>query len=393
MSYSVTWQAGPSAQIELFSPDVTDGRAENTSYRIKFSPPMRKTLRPPLSELILNEGDLDPINRNLNALMAVADGRGNPGNAANEGPGVIQRAREIGNILHNLVIPNDVQAELSAGNLFVEFGVDERLLEYPWELLYDGVDFLGCRHGLGRFVNLTRPSIPNVARPALPDNGPLSVLIISVPLPVPRGNPPVQYAPLPGAQNETAAIAAVLSLPNIDLTILSDAQATFNNVLDLFNARDRRFHIIHYNGHAYFNRNSPRRSSLVLQDQDMNTAFIQNLLSRKPPLFFFVNGCETAMAQGGTSWKDRYDIFGLARAFLDTGAYFLGTRWSVGDSMAALFAKTFYEKLLEGTPLGIAVRDARRVTFDAAVKNSPDDFSWASYVYYGDPRLVICRNP
>ncbi|MGE3145710.1 MAG: CHAT domain-containing protein [Pseudorhodoplanes sp.] len=392
MTYSVSWQAGPSAQIELFSPDVSD-TGSGGSYHFKFSPPMRKTLRPPLAELILGDGELEPINQELTRLIGFADGRGPPPAGAGEEADIVERTRRIGNILHNLVIPPDVQAELSAPELFVEFGLDERLLEYPWELLYDGQHFLGCRHAMGRFVNVTKPSIPNSVRPQLPDNGPLSVLLISVPNPMPRpGTPPVIYSALSGAQAETAMIAQVLTVPDVELTILAGVQASWNNVLNEING-PKRFHIVHYNGHAYFDRTNPKKSSLVLHDKDMSTSFIQGLLSRKPPLFFFVNACETAMANAERPWKDRYDIFGLARAFLDTGAYLLGTRWTVGDGMAARFAEVFYGGMLKGTPLGSAIRDARCACFDAAMQSNRDDFSWASYSYYGDPRLVFRKGP
>jgi CHAT domain-containing protein len=105
---------------------------------------------------------------------------------------------------------------------------------------------------------------------------------------------------------------------------------------------------------------------------------------KKPPVLFFVNGCESTVGRGeGTQWKNRYDIFGLARAFLETGSYLLGSRWKIGDQGAAEFAKAFYAELLQEKPIGRAIREAR-----CACKGArPDDFSWASYVYYGDPRL------
>jgi CHAT domain-containing protein len=86
-----------------------------------------------------------------------------------------------------------------------------------------------------------------------------------------------------------------------------------------------------------------------------------------------------------TDWRARYDIFGLARAFLETGAFLLGNRWKVGDAAAAAFAKAIYTELLDGRPLGRAVRDARK----ACRRESPKDFSWASYTFYGDPRLCF----
>jgi CHAT domain-containing protein len=106
-------------------------------------------------------------------------------------------------------------------------------------------------------------------------------------------------------------------------------------------------------------------------------------------VLFFINGCESTVGRGsGNEWKNRYDIFGLARAFLETGAYLLDSRWKVNDKGAAKFAQAFYKEILEEQPFGKAVRKARQV----CKESSPaDDFAWASYVYYGDPRIRFCK--
>jgi CHAT domain-containing protein len=100
-----------------------------------------------------------------------------------------------------------------------------------------------------------------------------------------------------------------------------------------------------------------------------------------------MNACETAASFGGDqSWEGRYDIFGLARAFLDTGAYLIGSRWEIGDESASAFAAAFYSHLIRGISVGEAIRLART----ACRKACPgDDFSWASYIFYGDPRLLL----
>jgi len=150
-----------------------------------------------------------------------------------------------------------------------------------------------------------------------------------------------------------------------------------------------RYHIVHFNGHAYFDNEQPSNSSLVLFDEDMAAGEIFNFFGKRPPVLSFMNGCETAATPAGGQ-KNRYDIFSLARAFLDTGSYLIGNRWRVGDEAATAFAETFYSKLIEGQPLGKVIRDARI----ACRKKMPDyDFSWASYIFYGDPRLCFRRLP
>jgi hypothetical protein len=130
----------------------------------------------------------------------------------------------------------------------------------------------------------------------------------------------------------------------------------------------------------------PYLSSLVLFDKDMTTGPIRNFFLKKPPVFFVMNACETAAAStpAAGAWKERYDIFGLARAFLETGAYL---RWKVGDQGAAAFAQAFYGAFVKGVSLGRALQEGRIACRKAT---SPDDLSWASYLLYGDPRVRLC---
>ena len=79
----------------------------------------------------------------------------------------------------------------------------------------------------------------------------------------------------------------------------------------------------------------------------------------------------------------------LARAFLETGAYLLGSRWKLSDNAAAAFAPAFYKYLLEDRKsVGEAVVLGRRACMKAT-EADPGDIGWASYVYYGDPRVCF----
>jgi len=376
--YSIAWESGPSAQIELFSPlkdDITD------NYRLKFTPTLGRTLRPPITALRLGRGELAPITKGLNQLVSIADARGAPAAVALPNQNlVLDLAREIGDSLFRLVISGDVELELATNDLFIELGLDEALLEYPWELMFDGEEFLCLKHAVGRFVNLNRPVGISGRRIEPAARSPLSILVVSVPNPQPR-SPTEKYELLPQVKAETTAILDIL-LDRGDaalVTPLVGRDASWANVSKALKPPNR-YHVIHFCGHAFFDAATPYASSLVLDDQNMSTGQILGFTKKNPPVLFFMNGCETATT-GVTSeeWRGRYDIFGLARAFLETGAFLLGNRWKVGDVAAAVFAKTFYAELLDGKPFGRAVRDARL----ACRAQSPDDFSWASYTFYG----------
>ncbi len=175
----------------------------------------------------------------------------------------------------------------------------------------------------------------------------------------------------------------------VRVTALIGREASWEKVTKALK-RPNRYHIIHFSGHAFYDQTKPYKSALILDDANLTTGFIFGLCKQTPPVLFFMNGCETAKtADVNLDWGARYNIFGLARALLETGSCLLGNRWKVGDLAAGVFAKTFYGELLDGEPVGRAVRDARKACLAAA----PTDFSWASYTFYGDPRLCFRQSP
>jgi CHAT domain-containing protein len=326
----------------------------------------------------------------LGALFVASDARAGAGGAVPTSVEIIEKTKAYGGQLLDSVVPQNVQRELRAKDLYLEIGVDEPLIELPWELLHDGTEFLCLKHRVARFVNV-REETPPPGRPPDPwTEGPLSVLIISVPIPEQRPERP-QYELLTNAQRETEKIIEILAplRPAAKYEVLSGRDATSEAVWRAI-TQGPRYHIVHFNGHAYFDNEQPSNSSLVLFDQDMEAGQISNFFSRKPPVLSFMNGCETAVAAGGQTRGNPYEIFNLARAFLDTGSYLIGNRWRVGDAAAAAFAETFYSELVQGQPLGHVIRDAR-----VACKRQMEDydFSWASYIFYGDPRLCFRRLP
>ena len=56
---------------------------------------------------------------------------------------------------------------------------------------------------------------------------------------------------------------------------------------------------------------------------------------------------------------------------------FIGTYWPVGDAAAGQLATQFYTGLLDGEPLGLALRNARK-----QIQGGRD---WANYQHFGNP--------
>lgn len=379
--FCLDWESGASAQLELFSPNAAD---PTMPYKLKYTPPFRSTIRPPREDRPLRPAELAPISIELDKMAS------NGVNRAPVPPGAaapIDPLEMMGSQLLDLALPRYIQADLRAQDVYLDIGLDEPLLGYPWEIMYDGSEYLCLKHSLGRFVNADSPialsmKVANWQGTQLPS---INVLVISVEQPMPRNGGP-SYARLTAVEAETDAIVKALTgQPNVSVGILKDGEATYNKVYQAL--KQKEFHIIHFCGHASFDPVVPSNSALVLHDRDMTTGPIKTFFGDKPPVLCFVNACESVRQ---TTWRDNYDVFGLARALLETGAYLLGSRWKIGDQPAATFATEFYNSLImNGNSIGEAVRDARK----ACRASSPNDLAWASYIYYGDPRVYFRRLP
>jgi CHAT domain-containing protein len=405
--FRLDWYSGPTAQVEiLLVPSSGGGGAAISDYKLKYTPAIRATLRPPLLNTSLGPQELKRLGQNLDSfgtnLQAEAlrqqgvqvvakkpkteDGANNP----------TQDMTDLGWQLSDLVFSQAIKTDLKKGGLFLEIGLNEDLQGYPWELMHDGDNFLCLKHYVGRYVNLKENEAPGQDRQMNSTPEELSILIISVPRPSTRevereggGKIAINYEPLSNAEAETNAIIEMLTEIDLKPTIIGPKDANYTNVFRALKSKD--YDIIHFVGHGNYNHNDPSRSFLVLQDSDMSakefTSFIRN-----PPILYFVNACETARSDmAGRAWQASYDIFGLVRAFLQHGSYLLGSRWKIGDDASMRFAKEFYKSLLKDEkPLGQAVNAAR----NACIKECPNDhFSWASYAFYGDPRVGFKREP
>ena len=379
---SLDWAPGAGAQIEVFSPSV--GSANE--YRVKYTPPFRSPIRPPLEQLQLGPGELDPLNAQLDQVVQLANGARGPGGAAATAAGAVDTQLQLaGSQLFDLVIPRDVAVDLRKPGLFLEFGVDDELVQYPWELMHDGDEYIALKHYIGRYVNSgTRTATPVNASGTIGSEK-LKILLVCVSNPQPRAAGSA-IARLPGAEDEADRLTALFTgLPGVELLPLKNNQlnnaATFSSV---FSALKKGCHIFHFTGHACFDEKTPYKSSLTLWDQDMSTGQLNKFLGKNAPILCFINGCESAL---NPAWDKSYNVFSLARAFLSTGSYLLGSRWKLDDQEAAEFAVAFYRALLqERKSIGEATQAARKKLKESSPANS---FSWASYALYADPRVCF----
>jgi len=100
-------------------------------------------------------------------------------------------------------------------------------------------------------------------------------------------------------------------------------------------------------------------------------------LRRARPVIF-LNACF-----GGRVGVGLTQIGGWAKRFLDAGAsVFIGGLWEVNDTLAAEFARAFYDQVIVNkAPLGQAFQEARRIIRE----KDPGNPTWLAYVLYAHP--------
>ena len=375
--FRLDWFAGASTQVDLYRPD------KDNRYAFRCSPAFRSTIRLNRHESLAP----DDFKRLLDEATMLKG-------AVKESRGASDAARAIGEDLLRWYLPKEIQDEFRQKQIFIELGLDQDLVDLPWELMYDGDKYVSLKHDIGRFINTGDTFIPKSSRVEgwfSEQYDKLSVLVISVPEPQDRKG--VKYRPLSEARAETEALKRLLGdKAEIDLVVLCDKDAKWRTVRDV--VASGRYDIIHFNGHAYSGGDRPG-SGLVLHDQDMMSETIIKAFGDKPPILLFMNACETGSLEAGAPANAPHglNVAGLGKAFLMTGAYLIGNMWPVTDRASEIFARQFYASLLgelvakpDGVnhSLGQAMREART---QCRKMCSTDDWSWASYVLYGDPRL------
>lgn len=211
-------------------------------------------------------------------------------------------------------------------------------------------------------------------------------------------------ADLDGASKESAKVRKILDelRPAVRYRWMEKEQARKSEILRCLTSGE--FDVVHYAGHAFFDRQVRGNSGLLCAGREVLSGADLANAADLPTLMFF-NACESARVRkmdGDLQPEREREVvrrhlapdhiqqnLSFAEALLRGGvANFLGTYWPVGDDSAAVFAETFYSAVLAGQTLNAALQAGRTKVKDMG---SPD---WADYVFYGDPdfQVKIRRN-
>lgn len=293
----------------------------------------------------------------------------------------------VSGTLFELLVPNAIK-ELAPQQRHQVLVLDEHSAAYPWELVHDRLrgeqQPFSVRAGLVR--QLATSEYRQSPRPALGNHA----LVV--------GDPPSEFAPLPGAQQEARTVQALLhekfkltvtsriALPALDVT-----QALF----------ERQYRILHFAGHGVYRWDPLAKRQRLPGEEGADTVSgmvlgegvfltpgtIEQL--RYVPEFVFLNCCYLGQidADDLVPRGDRPRLAAnLATQFIRMGAKaVIAAGWAVADDAAIAFAADFYTRLAAGEPFGYAVLGARQTVY----QDHPGTNTWGAYQCYGDPGWVI----
>jgi len=283
---------------------------------------------------------------------------------------ILVRLREIGQVFFDDLFTQDVKQKVrntAAEHLILN--LDDTLVHIPWELLYDGRQFLSQRFSMGRLVR-TKQKVPGSGR-LRKLTGPLKMLILADP-----------GGDLNGAYAEGKQLRDYIDEHK---KLVSVSLLTQGITSEYIREKIRNFDFAHYAGHSDYDHDNPGESGWRLKKERFRAREIVKMAGAgSMPSLIFSNACQSARTEGWEIRESFHDeIFGLANAFVLSGVrHYVGTFWEVLDQPSRRFAVEFYKQLFSGQSVGMAVRRARLALIR---EYGEETIVWASYLLYGDP--------
>lgn len=318
----------------------------------------------PRSEAHVNDAFLHQLVTEITSVVA-------PGHSRGEGQAVVRELQRIGALLFSHLLPESARQRLrTAEPCDLYLRLDERLVHIPWELSYDGEQFLVNKFRLGRQVITSTPM--RSMHTTRQERERLRVLLIADPTET-----------LPQAGEEAERLCHFFSeAPGVEVTLLGGRVVRKVPLLAALQSHD----VIHFAGHSQYDPHTPNHSGWQLHKDIVTVEELGRLT--QPPLLVFSNSCQ---AGATVSWgaSPAYDerAFGIGSAFLLAGVKnYIGTFWVVHDEESERFATVFYQHLIAGLSLGEALRRARQQTL---TQRGGQGLTWASYMLYGDPTFIL----
>jgi len=304
--------------------------------------------------------EIDSLCREIISILNKADAKG-----ALE-PNLFKSLMKTGQLLCDHLLTRPIKDKLRTTQISdLILSIDEELVNIPWELLYDGSNFLCLSFNLGRLVR-TRKEIAQVQYRSFSSTPKMLIL----------ANP---TADLKSAYLEGLNIKNQFDRKRNSVHI--DFKSTYIDMLYVKkNLRD--YDLVHFAGHCEYIPDNPGESGWILSDGVFS---VQDILAMATtvslPSLVFSNACHSALSQEMT--------YSLASAFLFSGVrHYIGAIRKIEDPISLAFAKEFYAQLIAGKSVGESLRLSR---LKLIKEYGITTIHWASYLLYGDPIFVLFR--
>lgn len=202
-----------------------------------------------------------------------------------------------------------------------------------------------------------------------------------------KGEPPLGTRGLPsleGARNEAESVHGLLEKHGYESQISLEE----DNGVDVINKLyQKSYRVLHIAGHGVFEHpthQGERRTGVVLSDGLLITAAEIEAMEVVPNLVF-LNCCHLGTVKREAVAFNRLAA-SVARQLIEMGVRaVVACGWAVDDAAAVQFAESFYGAMLNGTPFGEAVFQARKAAHAANEQRN----TWGAYQAYGDPAYLL----
>jgi len=297
---------------------------------------------------------------------------------------------DFGRMLFQLMVPHDFK-EAARQLDRVVLVVDSATANLPWELMLaddplrnDGDKRpLALRTAVVRQLsstNFRRQVREGIDRTALVIGNPSSEGFVEA-FPGTPQRPMSAPPPLPGAESEATAVAAVFKGLGYEVVQVIGDEAPAKDVLAALYRRPYRF--MHIAAHGVFDllhSDGLRRSGVLLSDGLLITAAEIEAMETVPEVVF-LNCCHLGAVEFGREGNKL--AASVSRELIDIGVRCVVVAgWAVSDDKAQRFGEAFYEHLLlRRRPFGDAVFEARKVVWDL----DKSDITWGAFQAYGEP--------
>jgi len=287
----------------------------------------------------------------------------------------LRSLQKIGQLFWNYLLSRSIKEKLKdTPPCVLTLSLDEELIYMPWELIFDGAQFLSLKFSLGRLVR-------SKGDPALLQYRDLAESLKMLILADPNADLKSAYSEGLSIKNQFSHKTRKVYV-DFKSTNISNAYVK-KNICD--------YDIVHFAGHCEFDKKEPQRSGWVLSDGLFKVEDILRMgESCSLPALVFSNACHSAEENTGLIDPGyQRASYGMASAFLFAGVrHYIGTIRKIEDTPSLVFAREFYAQLISGVSVGESMRLAKiKLVNEFGLFN----LHWVNYLLYGDPGFVFFK--